>query len=110
MASPYIYYATLDATSSGTAIPLTDAMLAGAEGDIVVVVSVDPSEADDAYIIPPGETINARSPFRCPNDGTTAQMACRYEGGTDAADRPHLYSAGTTTCAVTVYLASTGNY
>lgn len=110
MASPYIYYDQLTATSSGTPIPLTASMLGGAEGDIVVVVSVDSGEAEDVYLIPAGKDVDAPSPFLAPNSGTTTQMPDFYNGGTDAADRPHLYAAGDTTCRVTVYRANFGNY
>lgn len=110
MASPWIYQDTLTATSSGTVIPLTPAMLAGSEGDIVIVCSVVAGESEDVYIIKAGGDIDAPSAFRVPFDGTTTQRPDFYNGGTDAADRPHLYAAADTDVYVEVYRANFGNY
>lgn len=108
MASPYLYYGTLTAGTSGVAIPLTDALLAGSEGQIVVIVSVDTAETVGAYLVPAGEAIDAPSPFYAPPTGATTQMVDMYRGGTDAADRPHLYATEDVTCYVAVRTVSAG--
>ena len=111
MSFPYIYENTaLTATSSGAAIPLTQAMLEGAEGDCVAYISVAPGGTQDVYFVPPGGDIDAPSAFRAPSDGATLAVDFFYSGGTATADRPHVYAGSNQACQVLIKVASFGNY
>ena len=117
MASPYIFQDNeFTATSAGAAIPLTSAMLAGAEGDIVVVVRLADGETGNVNYVPVGLTVpdgtgdDTGTALLVNGDGNTSQFADFYAGGETDATRPRLYASADTVCHVLVYRASFGNY
>ena len=117
MASPYIYQNNeFTATSAGAAIPLTSSMLAGSEGDIVVVVRLATGESGEVSYVPVGLTVpdgtnnDTGTALLVNEDGNTSQFADFYAGGETTATRPRLYASSDTVCHVLVYRASFGNY